>query len=106
MKRIWIARGAVGLLLTCGLDAQPKSQQDLERLQGVWNIVALEADGQEVPAPMLTGARIAIQGDRFTSTGMGSEYEGTISIDASQTPRFQFQLHRRSRERQHVSRHL
>jgi uncharacterized protein (TIGR03067 family) len=68
------------------LDAQPKSKQDLEKLQGVWNIVALEADGKEVPAPTLAGARITIQGDHFTSNGMGSAYEGTIAIDASQTP--------------------
>ncbi|MBI1787478.1 MAG: TIGR03067 domain-containing protein [Acidobacteria bacterium] len=62
-------------------------KEDLERLQGVWNIVSLEMEGQAVAAGMLTGARIEIQGARFTSTGMGGEYEGTIEIEASKNPR-------------------
>ena len=60
---------------------------DIERLQGVWNVVSLEMDGQAMAAAALGGARIAIQGDHFTSTGMGSTYEGTIQVDAARTPK-------------------
>jgi uncharacterized protein (TIGR03067 family) len=46
---------------------------DLERLQGAWNIV-----GQE--------GQVVIKGSRFVSTGMGAEYEGTLELDPSARP--------------------
>src|SRR5436309_3761372 len=60
---------------------------DLDRLQGSWRITGLEADGQKVPAEMVAGSRMLVQGDRFTSTGMGSVYEGRLELDESQQPR-------------------
>ena len=59
----------------------------MERLQGVWSMVSLEADGRAVPASALGGARIAIHGGHFTSTGMGAKYEGTVEVDATRTPK-------------------
>ena len=60
--------------------------QDLDLLQGPWTVTALEMDGQEMPADMLSNARIVIEGSRFTSTGMGAVYEGTLELDASTSP--------------------
>jgi uncharacterized protein (TIGR03067 family) len=60
---------------------------DIEILQGVWNVVSLTMDGQAMAAAALGGARIAIQGDHFTSTGMGATYEGTIEVDATRAPK-------------------
>ncbi len=59
-------------------------KSDLERLQGTWNIVALEMDGQKMPSE---GASICIQGKRFTTTAMGATYEGMVVVDASKTPK-------------------
>src|ERR1035438_161412 len=59
-------------------------KQDLDRLQGTWSIAALELDGQTVGA--IGDARIVIKGSRFTSTGMGDEYAGTITVDSSVSP--------------------
>ena len=59
-------------------------KQDLDRLQGTWTIAALEMDGQ--PVGPIGDARIVIEGSRFTSTGMGAEYGGTISLDSSVSP--------------------
>ncbi len=56
---------------------------DLDRLQGVWQISALEVDGQAAPV----AGSIVIQGSRFTSTGMGADYEGEIALDPTVTPR-------------------
>jgi uncharacterized protein (TIGR03067 family) len=61
---------------------------DLERLQGNWNITALEIEGRQMPS---TGSRIVIHGDRFTTAAMGAEYSGTIGIDTSKKPK-QFDL--------------
>lgn len=60
---------------------------DLDLLQGTWTVTALEMDGQETPATMLGNARIVIKRDRFISTGMGAEYEGTLKLATSTKPR-------------------
>jgi len=59
-------------------------KQNRDRLQGTWTIVALEMDGQAVEP--LGDARIVIEGSRFTTTGMGDEYAGTITLDSSVSP--------------------
>lgn len=61
--------------------------RDLDQLQGAWQISSLELDGQEMSAEVLAAARIEIRGDRFTTTGMGSEYTGTVSLNGSARPR-------------------
>jgi uncharacterized protein (TIGR03067 family) len=60
---------------------------DLELLQGTWNVTALEMDGQTMPSAVLANARIVIEGNRFTSIGVGAEYQGTLTLDASASPR-------------------
>src|SRR5579872_5533506 len=65
----------------------PKPKQtDLERLQGAWSISELEVDGQSTPPEMWGEARITIKGNRFTSSGMGADYEGTMELDPSARP--------------------
>jgi uncharacterized protein (TIGR03067 family) len=60
---------------------------DLDLLQGSWTITALKMEGQETPADMLGDARIVIKRNRFTSTGMGAEYKGTLTLVTSTKPR-------------------
>lgn len=62
-------------------------RHDLDLLQGTWTVTALESDGEKMPAAMLADARIAIQGSRFTSTGMGAVYKGTLELDEAARPR-------------------
>jgi uncharacterized protein (TIGR03067 family) len=62
-------------------------RHDLDRLQGVWTVTSMEVDGQTMPAAMLAEARIAIKGNRFTSTGMGAVYQGTLAVDEATSPR-------------------
>ncbi len=60
---------------------------DIDRLQGAWAVTSLEVDGQSMPDSSLAAAQIEIQGDRFTTTGMGAEYAGTLKLDAKPKPR-------------------
>jgi uncharacterized protein (TIGR03067 family) len=60
---------------------------DLDSLQGSWTVTALEVDGQSMPESMLANARILVKGNRFTSIGMGAQYEGTLTLDPTTAPR-------------------
>src|SRR5690349_482191 len=61
-----------------------KSKTDLDFLQGAWHVVTLEIGGQPMP---VGSARIVLRGDRFTTSGMGAEYEGRMAIDAKKKPK-------------------
>src|SRR5260370_3739662 len=58
--------------------------QDLERLQGTWNVVPREMDGQKMSGG---GARIVVRGNRFTTIAMGRAYEGTVAVHAATATR-------------------
>jgi uncharacterized protein (TIGR03067 family) len=72
------------LLFSIKLGGMP---EEIELLQGTWYVSGLEVDGQKMPESMLGAAQIVIKGSRFTSTGMGAVYEGTIELDTSKKPR-------------------
>jgi uncharacterized protein (TIGR03067 family) len=57
---------------------------DIDRLQGAWNIITSEVEGQKFPA---MGAQIVVTGTRFVSLNMGAEYGGSLSVNETCTPR-------------------
>ena len=63
---------------------------DLDALQGTWLVTALEIDGMTVGA-IPPGASITVSGARFTTAGMGAEYEGDLELDGASQPK-QFDL--------------
>jgi uncharacterized protein (TIGR03067 family) len=60
---------------------------EIDGMQGTWQVVALETDGQPVSPSLLAGARIVVRGERFTSLGMGAVYEGVLVVDPAAAPR-------------------
>jgi len=60
---------------------------DLEALQGTWNISELEVNGQRMPAASFKGSKIAVHGSKFTTAGMGGAYEGTLRLGESNRPK-------------------
>jgi len=80
------------LLLTFLLFGQGSQQNagpsnDLGKLQGTWIFVSLEVEGARLPDAMLSGSKIIIKGDNFTSISAGVTYEGKMKIDLSKTPK-------------------
>jgi uncharacterized protein (TIGR03067 family) len=49
----------------------------LDVLQGEWSVVTLEIGGKAAPVGT---SRIVVKGDGFTTSGMGAEYRGRITI--------------------------
>jgi uncharacterized protein (TIGR03067 family) len=63
------------------------NNEELANLQGEWSIVFLEVDGL-APAPhIFAGAKMVIEGNRFTSLGMGAVYGGTIELNPETAPK-------------------
>jgi len=61
--------------------------KDLDLLEGTWTLAEGEMDGQAMPDAMVNGFQVTIRGNRFTSTGMGEEFKGTVAVDESAMPR-------------------
>jgi len=62
-------------------------RDELEKLQGTWNIVTLEMDGSKMDADAFTGSKIIVKGARFTTVAMGATYEGRLKLDLTKTPK-------------------
>jgi len=60
---------------------------DLEQLQGRWQIVALEVDGREVSKDSFADARIIVDGNDYATAGMGASYSGKILLDQTSHPK-------------------
>ena len=60
---------------------------DLDKLQGAWNITSFESDGRKMAAAAFKGSTIVIKETTFTSIGMGGTYEGTIDLDQTKKPK-------------------
>jgi uncharacterized protein (TIGR03067 family) len=61
-------------------------EQDIDSLQGTWQIESLTMDGHAIPDGY-SDARLVITGYRFESLGMGGVYEGVIRLDETTQPR-------------------
>ena len=61
-------------------------RDDLDLLQGTWAVTELQMEGQTISGGMLANARVEITGNRFSSLGMGTVYEGTVTLDDSAIP--------------------
>jgi len=57
--------------------------QDIDLLQGSWSSKSLALEGHEMPAAMFANARMVVQRKRFNGLSMGTQYEGTLDLDAS-----------------------
>src|ERR1700761_9367212 len=64
-----------------------ENERDLDKLQGTWAITSLEFDGNTVGPHEYAAARLIVEGNRFTSVGMGTAYSGTIKLGPQVTPK-------------------
>jgi uncharacterized protein (TIGR03067 family) len=63
-----------------------KNKTDLDALQGTWNVATLEMDGEAMGA-IPPDACITLKGAKFSTSGMGADYTGTMSIDETVKPK-------------------
>jgi uncharacterized protein (TIGR03067 family) len=86
MRRLYSAVATFSLVLVpacSGPGSDERSKADRAALQGEWEIVSAESNGEPPPPGMLDGAKFAFSGDNLTLLGK----EGTFELDATQSPR-------------------
>jgi uncharacterized protein (TIGR03067 family) len=64
-----------------------KVKAEVEKLQGTWNVVALETADMKMPENAVKGSKIVVKKDMFITISMGATYKGTFKIDVSGTPK-------------------
>jgi uncharacterized protein (TIGR03067 family) len=79
MKPWWM----VAALAACAFG----QSSDAQKLQGTWNMVSLSMEGETLPASSFRGAKFVVEGNHFTSSGMGDVYAGTFEVDGARTPK-------------------
>lgn len=87
MKRKSILIVAV---LACVAAAPPVSapaKRELARLQGTWEMEALEVNGEDVPKKKLKGTTLTIKGNKYVVKVKDTEHEVTIDLDPSKDPK-------------------
>jgi uncharacterized protein (TIGR03067 family) len=68
--------------------ARDASRKDLEKLQGTWTLVRMEAEGENVLPEHFEGWHSIYQGDALTlKAGDVVRRRGIVTLDASRTPR-------------------
>lgn len=75
----------IALLLTTALFMA--ADPDLDRLQGTWQLVAMETEGHEVPADELKGRTAVYEGNRLSlRSGADVRRRGIVTLDSSRSP--------------------
>jgi uncharacterized protein (TIGR03067 family) len=87
VKRISVL--IVAVLLGVGAAPPPldPAKRELARLQGTWEMEALEVNGAEVPAKKLKGTTLTIKGNKYLVKVKDTEYEVTIELDPGKDPK-------------------
>lgn len=60
---------------------------ELAKLNGLWQVTSMVADGDRVPSDELAGLTVKIDGGKYVISNRGERDEGAFTIDAGQTPR-------------------
>jgi uncharacterized protein (TIGR03067 family) len=69
-------------------NAREAAHEDLEKLQGTWDRVSMELEGEEWPAEKIEGWTAMYEGDRLTLRVNGKVYRNSIvTLDPSRSPR-------------------
>lgn len=90
MLRLFAAFASVGLLLVAGAAQADEAKEELEKLQGTWEIVAVVNNGHAVPAAKVKGGQVVFQGDEMTlkeGSGDKGPRRFRVKLDPSQKPK-------------------
>ena len=85
MMPCWFALGIA--VLVSGGDASEETNKELEKFRGTWKYVSLEANGMKLPPEAFQGAKLILDGNKFTSIDPMATYRGTFTVTVKSTPK-------------------
>ena len=73
----------------CVAADKPKvdAKKELKLLQGTWEMIGLEVNGETVPEKKLKGTTLVIKDDKYTVKVKDTSHETTIKIDPTKDPK-------------------
>lgn len=87
MRDVALLIVAVGALLGGDDPRESAAEADTEALQGTWEMVSLEINGQKIPEHQVRTSRLVIQGHRYTPLYDDRVISERFTLDPSRTPR-------------------
>lgn len=87
MPDIALAIVAVAALLGSDDPKEKAARSELEALQGTWEMISLEINGQKVPDRQVRTARLIVAGNRYTPLYDDRVISETFTLDPSRTPK-------------------
>jgi uncharacterized protein (TIGR03067 family) len=85
-----LAVAAAGLLARAGEGGGEAAKEEMQKLQGTWELVALESGGTKVTGkdiPKFLRDSFIIKGDKAPVTYEGKTYEATVRVDPTKNPK-------------------
>ena len=77
----------LSFLVLVAAEPAADAKKELDKLQGEWEMSALEIDGKQVPEEKIKDTTLRIKGDRYIVSTNKSKYEVTIKVDPAQKPK-------------------
>ncbi len=79
---------AAGLLLAANKPSSDESvKNELSKMEGTWIAVSAERDGEKRSKDDIKDLKFVVKGDKWSITLEGQEYQGTLKIDPTKTPK-------------------
>ncbi len=86
--KMLLAVVAVGLLLAADKPKDDAGKEDLEKLQGSWQAVEGERNGEKAPEDQIKKVTATFKGDKVTvKRGDTTESEQTVTLDPTKNPK-------------------
>ncbi len=69
------------------VDIEEVNAKEYRAFEGTWRIVSIQAEGKDIPAERFKSSRLIFKGRDFTAINDRGTTPGTISVDASKSPK-------------------
>jgi uncharacterized protein (TIGR03067 family) len=79
---------AAGLLVAADKSNKDDAvKKELSKMEGVWIAVSAERDGEKRSKDEIKDLKFTVKGDKWAINLDGQEYQGTLKIDPTKTPK-------------------
>ena len=74
------------IILAAGATSEDR-KNDKEELQGTWQVVRHEFEGEQAPKEVSQGTKLTFKGDKYIGKSPERNYEGSFALNPAETPK-------------------